>query len=73
MTAKKQEIPSNALQQTKLAKKLIVSTRLISVWRNRGLPSEKMPDGTVWIDLDRVKEWLLEQKDERTKEHANKL
>ncbi|MDF9839061.1 MULTISPECIES: hypothetical protein [unclassified Paenibacillus] len=69
----KKQIPTNALQQSKFAQKLGVSTRLIAIWRQRGLPAEKLTDGSVWINRRTAKQWFLEQKDERTKFYAEKI
>ncbi|MNC10540.1 hypothetical protein D3C75_581940 [compost metagenome] len=66
-------IPANSMQQSKMAEKLGVSLRLVLVWRQNGLKTEKLADGTVWINVDEAREWFLKQEDERTQKHAQKL
>ncbi|MEK3747212.1 hypothetical protein NYE25_03110 [Paenibacillus sp. FSL E2-8871] len=69
----KEQTPTNSFQQSKFAQKLGVSSRLVAVWRQRGLPAEKLADGSVWINRKNAKQWFLEQKDKRTQKHAHKL
>ncbi|OMD61032.1 hypothetical protein [Paenibacillus odorifer] len=69
----KEQIPINAFQQSKFAQKLGASTRLVAVWRHRGLPAVKLADGTVWINKDEAREWFLKQGDRRTRAYAEKI
>lgn len=66
-------IPANSIQQSKMAEKLGISLRLVLVWRQNGLKTEKLADGTVWINVDEAREWFLKQEDKRTQKHAEKL
>ncbi|BCG56750.1 helix-turn-helix domain-containing protein [Paenibacillus sp. URB8-2] len=72
-SSERTEIPSNAVQQNELARKLGVSTRMIQIWRQKGLEATKIMDGTVWIDLEKARSWFRKQSDERTKAYAEKI
>ncbi|OMD44021.1 hypothetical protein ACDZ28_09080 [Paenibacillus sp. RS8] len=67
------QAPDNAMQMSQFARVLEVSSRMVLVWRQKGLEAEKLIDGTVWIDLEKARKWFRKQNDERTKAYAYKF
>lgn len=67
------QAPTNAIQMSEFARVLGVSSRMVLVWRQKGLEAEKLIDGTVWIELDKARDWFQKQNDPRTKAYALKF